>query len=241
MGKFYRNGRLWSGDAISVSGTRTLAAATEATIWPGTDASRAAPSSAAVVKMVSTSANDTVGGTGVRAVQLDYLDAAGVRQAETIGMNGVTAVVSVASVAAIIGIAATDIGSNGSAVGTISCKNAPLTTTYEVIPIGANQTSAAVVKVPLAQKGYVASLQLSAGATATTVKLKSDCNPATGAVVSGGSFVWHTAIVGTDPATIVPAGPIGPFPAGATIWLTGQHAAGTAVAGTIEAYYEPAG
>lgn len=50
------------------------------------------PTSAQVLEIVSTSANDTVAGTGARTVTIEGLDASWNRVVQTINMNGVTAV-----------------------------------------------------------------------------------------------------------------------------------------------------
>jgi hypothetical protein len=48
-----------------------------------------------------------------------------------------------------------------------------------------------------------------------------------------------TSSIGTDPAEIEPAAPLGPFPAAARIWLTGLSAGGTACQGSFDGYLEP--
>lgn len=190
------------------------------------------------VVIVTTVANSA--STGIRTLRLDYLDAAGVRQSETVALNGLTAVLSTASdVTAVLGLAMLTFGSGAAAAGTIECTNGADSETYEVISVGATQGLSAALTVPLAHLAYVTVLQLSAGAISTTVKLKSDVNPATGAIVSGAAYIWQSAIVGTDPAMVSPAAPIGPFPAGARIWLTGTSGAGTACQGSFEGFYEP--
>jgi hypothetical protein len=179
-------------------------------------------------------------GPGVRAVRVDYLDTSGVLQWEIIDLNGTTATASVATdIDEIIGVVATEVGSLNGAAGTISVRGVGGGTQFDVVSAGRNEALSAVYAVPLRQRAWVTALQLSAGATATTVRLKSDTNPATGAIVANGQFTWRLAVVGTDPVKIDPTLPIGPFPAGARIWLTGTHAAGTACQGQIEGYLEP--
>jgi hypothetical protein len=180
-------------------------------------------------------------GTGVQSLRLDYLDGDGVRRAEVILPQGVNAVLTAATdVTGVLGLSALTVGSNGSAVGTIKLE--PVGgggTEYEVIPAGGVSASAAAYKVPARSQAFVTSMQASAGAVATTLRVKSDANPVTGAVVPGASFTWQTAIVGTDPATVSPAVPWGPFPAGSRVWVTGLSAGGTACQGTLEGYLEP--
>lgn len=73
----------------------------------------------ATVKVSSTSANDTSGGTGLRTLTLIGLDSSGVEQSETITMNGQTAVNSVNEYKAINGATFLTYGSNNGKVGTI--------------------------------------------------------------------------------------------------------------------------
>jgi len=181
------------------------------------------------------------GGTGIRTLRIDYLDALGVRQSETVTMNGTTAVLTTATdIGALLGLTAATVGSNGSAVGTVSVTNVGNTTTFGGLAIGTNQDDAAAFTVPAGLRGYVTKVAASAGATATTVKLCSDTNPATGTVVNGAKFVWASALFGTTPEDIDPCVPWGPFPAGAQVWLTGTSAGGAACQGSMEGYNEPA-
>jgi hypothetical protein len=174
-------------------------------------------------------------------LRIAYLDANGAEQVEIVSMNGTTPVLTTASdVTAINSITGASFGSTGAAVGAVSVKDVAAAIIFGTVSAALTQDDAAMYRVPVRKKAYIASLDLSAGAVATTIKLKSDCNPATGAVVSGATFVWGTAVVGTDPATVTPATPWGPFPAAAKIWLTGTSAAGTACQGALNGYLEPA-
>ncbi len=178
------------------------------------------------------------GGTGIRTLRIDYLNGSGVRTSETVSMNGTTAVLTTATdCGAILGLSALSVGSNGSAVGTILVTNIGNTTSFEGISIGSNQSDAASLVVPASREAHVTMVVASAGAVATTVKLCSDANPNTGAVVSGAKFTWATALFGTTPEDLDPKVAYGPFPAGAKVWLTGTSAAGTACSASLEGYY----
>lgn len=74
--------------------------------------------------IVSSSVNDTNGGTGIRKVKLTYYDGTGAGPfEEIITLNGTTAVNTVATnIRFLESIKSTEVGSNGSAVGTISLK-----------------------------------------------------------------------------------------------------------------------
>jgi hypothetical protein len=189
----------------------------------------------------TTTGVSAVAGTGLQTLRIAYLDANGAEQVETVSMNGTTLVLTTATdVTAINSITGASFGSTGAAVGAVSVKDVAAAVIFGTVAAALTQDDAAMYRVPVRKKAYIASIDVSAGAVATTVKLKSDCNPATGAVVSGATFVWGTAVVGTDPATVTPATPWGPFPAAAKIWLTGTSAAGTACQGALNGYLEPA-
>lgn len=226
--------------ATSLAGVITITAAVAGTPFTLTDQSVDSQALDLVVVITDHSIVQNGDGPGVRAVRVDYLDSTGVRQLEVIDLDGTTATTSAATdVADILAVTATEVGSSLGAVGTISVRAAGGGTQFDVVSIGRNESLAAVYTVPLRQRAWVTALQLSAGATATTVRLKSDVNPATGAIVTNAEFTRHIVVVGTDPTKIDPSLPIGPFPAGAQIWLTGTHAAGTSCQGQIEGYIEP--
>lgn len=229
-------------EASSVDGVITVVAAVDGTAFTFSDASVDNQTADLGVVVDNTAVLGNGGGSGVRTLRIDYLDASGIRQAETVSVNGTTAVATTATdVTSILGVTALTVGSGGGAAGTISVKDVAESVVYEVIPASSNQSSSADYQIPANLSGYVTALHLSAGATACTVTLKSDCNPATGTVVSGASFVWHQAIVGTDPESISPVVPLGPFAPGSRVWASGLHTAGTAVAVSVEGYLAPQG
>ncbi len=180
-------------------------------------------------------------GTGVQSVRLDYLDSAGVAQSEIVSMNGATAVLTTATdCGALLGITATAVGSTGAAVGTVDVTNVAGATVYGSIAVGATQDQAADYTVPAKRNAYVTCLCASAGAVGTLLKLYSNTNPVTGAIVSGAKFVWSASLFGTNPGEVESEVPLGPFPAGARVWLAGTNAGGCAVVGQLEGYLEPA-
>lgn len=179
-------------------------------------------------------------GTGLRTIRLDYLDAAGVRQAETVPMNGTAAVLTTATgVTAILGVSALTLGSNGSAVGSISITNVANTSTFEVVPAGSCAAASAFYKVPSARQSYVTQISGSAVTSATRIRLCSDTNPTTGLVVPGATFTWESGYFSSNPDDIEPVVPIGPFPAGSSIWLSGYASGGSPVIGALNGYNTP--
>lgn len=92
--------------------------------------------------LVSTSASDTSGGTGTRALLVDYIDADGNPQTESITMDGVTGVNTVATdIRFVQKIYTTATGSNGVAEGDITIHKAGApSTVYSIISEGGNMS-----------------------------------------------------------------------------------------------------
>jgi hypothetical protein len=81
---------------FSAYGRRTTTGAESNILWP--DGVYALPPAIGIqLSVVSTSANDTAAGTGIRTVDIHYLDANLVEQTETVTMNGVTPVLTIAT------------------------------------------------------------------------------------------------------------------------------------------------
>ena len=216
----------------NITGSTTDTVTSAMAVDPGLDSTCTAVHTATGVTAVA--------GTGLRTLRIAYLDANGAEQVETVTMDGLTSVTTTATnVTAITSITGATFGSTGAAVGAVSVKNMASAVIFGTVSAGLSQDDAAVYRVPVRKKAYVASIDVSAGAVATTVKLKSDANPATGLVQAGSAFVWGSAVVGTDPATVTPAAPWGPFPAAAKIWITGTSAGGTVCQGAMNGYLEP--
>jgi hypothetical protein len=178
-------------------------------------------------------------GTGIRSLLLEYLDSAGAVQSEAISMNGTTAVATVATdIVEILQLSATAVGSAGAAVGTITLKNMAGATTYEQLAVGTCETRSAIYKVPASKRAFVIGMELSAS-VASAFALCSDCNPQTGAVVSGAKFVWSLDQAGAQGHNDnLSDTPIGPFPAGARFWLEATGGAGRTVFGSVSFYLE---
>lgn len=227
--------------ASAIGGVITVSAAVPGVGFTFTDNSTDLQTADLSVVIDNTANMANGGGTGLRTLRIAYLDGTGAEQVETVTMDGLTPVLTTATdVTAIQSVTGITFGSTGAAVGAVSIKDVAAAVIFGTVDATQTQEESATYRIPLRKKGWVVSLDLSAGAVATTVKLKSDCNPATGAVVSGATFTWGQAIVGTDPASVTPAAPWGPFPAAAKVWLTGTSAAGTACSGAINGYLEPA-
>lgn len=147
-------------------GRLVAAAGTSAQIlWPD-GAYNIPPAAGVQMSIVSTSANDVVTtGTGVRQVEMHYLDANLAEQVEVINMNGLTPVLTVATnVRFIQCLHATLVGSLKVAAGTINCTNAG--TLYALISAGQSRCTSSARMVPAGVYLYVEAM--SAGSISST-------------------------------------------------------------------------
>lgn len=132
-------------------GQRTTAGAeSDYVIWPNGVFS--IPAAAGVqMSVVSTSAADAAAGTGIRTVELHYLDANLDSQAEIVTLNGVTPVLTVATnIRFIQCFHAVTVGSGLKAAGIITAANGG--TTYSQINTGALRCSSSARMVPRAKR-----------------------------------------------------------------------------------------
>lgn len=146
-------------------------------VWEGTASTLPTPADAGEqMTLVSTSANDTSAGTGIRTVFIDYLDNSGVPQSETVTMNGTTEVDTVATnIRFVQEIFAASVGSNGAAVGTISIyKKGSVATVYNAITPGNTSSLNTARMVPLGHILIIRSFTVSGSnaASGKTVDLK---------------------------------------------------------------------
>jgi len=131
------------------------------------------------VSVVSTSANDTIAGTGAKVVRVYGLDANGDMQEEDFNLNGVTPVVGVKIFTRSHRSVVLQSGSNNMAfnLGDITVRHTVTAANiFNIITIGLNESRAAVYTVP---KGF----------TAYVRKLIVSVDKATSNVVSGGVYV----------------------------------------------------
>jgi len=127
-------------------------------------------SAATVLKISSSSTNDTSAGTGARTVTLSGLDANYDEISETITLNGQTAVNSTLSYLRIYRMTVDTAGSGGENAGVIYAGTGTVTSgvpanKYATIAIGDNQTLMALWTVP---RGYTAYLSQTDVTAATT-------------------------------------------------------------------------
>jgi len=120
------------------------------------------PTAAGQMEIISTSANDAAGNTGIQSVIITYLDGNHVEHQEILATNGLTAVPTVAvNMFRINYFAAYTVGTNGSSVGAISLRGVGGGTTYAYIPAIGNSAEDLFYTVPAGRTLYVTSFAFS--------------------------------------------------------------------------------
>lgn len=113
----------------------------------------------------STNANDSINGTGVRVVQILYLDANGNEKIESVNLAGVTPTLTIATdIAYVNGISATEEGSLNGAAGNVTLTNVARNIVYAAIEVGSGKDRQAVFTVPAGKMAFVIETLLSGNA-----------------------------------------------------------------------------
>lgn len=175
-----RLGRVPGMSVISIKGHDESLTTTKITIHPtGTtkDLDQSTiDATPATVKVASTSASDTSAGTGIRTAILYGLSSAGVRQSETITMNGMTEVTSSLTYSAVTGLKGATWGSNTKNVGTLWVGSGVFTagvpaTKFFAMEAGENKAFSAYYVVPAGYKLLPFHFISSVASTSKTVEL----------------------------------------------------------------------
>jgi len=149
-------------DSLLKFGTRTaILAAIQSTVWEGPTDRYIYMDTAQQLKISSTSANDTVGGTGIRTLTLEGLDANLNRISETVNMAGLTIVTTANSYLRIYRAYGTTCGTTYANEGLITVTNNAGTTTQLVITIGDSQTLMTTWTVPAGKDAYIIGMEAS--------------------------------------------------------------------------------
>lgn len=135
-----------------ITGSSSVVGAAETTLMPF-NAIYQFPTSAAVVQVASTDANDTAAGTGARTIQIFGLDANYVEQNEVITLSGTTPVSSVNLYLRINVSIITTAGSGGVNAGTVYVGTGTFTAgvpavKLDIVSPGKNYTQVGVYTVP---------------------------------------------------------------------------------------------
>ena len=161
-------GSIGSREAVAV-------VATGSDVWNGTATTIPYPASAGEqLIIVSSSAQDDTGGTGVITVEIAYLDASGDPQSETIDLDGTTPVSLVeTNVRFVQGFHATAVGANGAAVGDITIyQTGDATRIYSVIAAGTNHTISTMKMVPHGKTLYLTDSFVAAADKSVDIRLR---------------------------------------------------------------------
>ena len=226
--------------ASAVGALITITAANAGDAFAFSDVSTDNQTADIVLTISDEAVQANVAGTGAKTIRLDYLDGDGVRQNETVTLNGSTAVTSTLTDAtAVLGAVLMTFGSGNASVGDITVTDTTGAVIFDFIAATTSQSLAAVYKVPDGTRLQVTSICATADVI-SLIRLRSDTNPATGAIVSGASYEWHSLFGLGAAGEFTPAVPIGPFPAGASVWLTATESAATVAAVATAGYLEPA-
>ncbi len=127
------------------------------------------PAGGIQMRVISTSASDGVGGTGVQTLRIHALDAAYTEITVDVTMNGVTAVLTTpTNILRINGAHSLTEGTAGSAVGSITIENTAGTVAYARIEPGYNTSRNAVFTVPAGKQLYVDHFKSASGAASGT-------------------------------------------------------------------------
>lgn len=112
------------------------------------------------LEVVSTSPNDTLLGTGMRSLEMYYLDTDGLERQEIVELNGVTPVQTIATNIDFVQWAHTKTkGSSSVAEGNVSIQGVGGGTVFEYITLGGNQSLSGRFKVPSNMTGFITGWQ----------------------------------------------------------------------------------
>lgn len=147
------------------SGRRSTVNNVRTDIWGGPTTTYVFPPAGGIqMSIVSSSANDTLAGTGSQKVHIHYLDNLYAVHEEIINLNGVTPVNTVATnILRINALHVSQTGTSGVSAGNISLTSVGGATTYGYIEAGYNTARQAIYTVPAGKTGYVSHWQASSG------------------------------------------------------------------------------
>lgn len=134
------------------------------------------PTSAAVLTVSSSSANDTSAGTGARTVTISGLDSGYNTISEIVILNGQTAVNTVNSYLRVNNISVTTAGSGGVNAGVIYIGTGTVTagkpaTIYNSVAVGYNRSLSAFTTIPTGSTGYLLQILSSTDTAGTQIQI----------------------------------------------------------------------
>lgn len=173
-------GQIQGHSTVIVFGYNPDVDTSEESVWPD-GGTIPHPTVASVLKISSSSTDDTSNGTGARTVFIEGLDGNYAVVSETVTLNGQTAVNTTNSYLYINSFYVVTVGSGGANAGNINAGTGTVTlgvpaVLYDIIAVGYNQRTTAHYCVPAGYTGYlitgsITSGQIS-GSTSITAFLK---------------------------------------------------------------------
>lgn len=236
-------GKVIGAEPFSGFGERvTIGAVQNGIIWPD-GAFYIPPAIGVQPSIASASANDASAGTGIRSVEVHYLDAALTPRSEFVTLNGITPVAMAATnVRFIQCIHAFTVGSVGYASGTITASSGA--NTMSQIAIGDIRCRSSARMVPAGKVAYIQALVggASSGTAAAAVHIEIVATELdTHQFTDKGLFFAHGEVALQDNSTTLSMPiPAGPFHAGTIIAMTFTTDKSVTVTGTWFGWLETA-
>jgi hypothetical protein len=150
-------------------GINTAVGTTNETVWIGSN-TYTFPAAASVLKVSSSSANDTAAGTGARTIQIQGLNAAYEPVVETVTLNGQTEVNTTNSYLRVNKMIVLTAGSGGTSVGNIYAGTGTVTAGVPAVVVNqtgvlANETESGFYTVPAGYTAFINMWTMSSGNT----------------------------------------------------------------------------
>jgi hypothetical protein len=167
-------GRVEGAQPVAITGTLTTSGAvTEIMVFPGSTVKdpSVAPVGGVQMTLVSTSAQDSAAGTGVRTLRFNYLDADLNPHSEIVAMNGTTPVLTTATNVRWVGdLTGLTFGSEKHVVGNITVTNSG--TRYKYLEAEARATRSTAFRVPAGKRLIVHSIFAGANSGSAAAKVQ---------------------------------------------------------------------
>lgn len=188
----------------------------------------------------SASANDTAAGTGVRTVEINYLDASGIEQTEVVTTNGGAVNTVATDIRRVNYFHTVTAGSGGSAAGNISLTNTANTVTYALIAAGGNFSRHGFFTIPSNKNGFITSAYIGAGSSVSGRFVRALLRATTNHndVLTPGIFQFKRMILVQDGGEQIEFRIPLKVPGLTDIKFSGTNDAGAEVACYVEGWYE---
>ena len=165
-------GQIQGHSTVIVFGYNPDVDTSEETVWPD-GGTIPHPTSASVLKISSSSTDDTSAGTGARTVYIEGLDGDYAVVSETVTLNGQTAVNTTNSYLYVNSFYVVTVGSGGANAGNINAGTGTVTSgvpavLYDIIATGYNNRTTGHYCVPAGYTGYMTNGLFSAGQASGT-------------------------------------------------------------------------